>query len=286
MPTLALKNPLRSSRFWRRVMLYPLLGYIGWCATLYFYQDQLLFPIDAAGVPLNRPGPRVEVRRLDIGGNRQVESWFLPAASNNDNRPRPAVMYFHGNAELIDYQDSAPAGYHQVGCSVLLPEYRGYGRSGGEPSEEAILEDAIKFYDQLCARPDVDSSRIVFHGRSLGGGFATQLAMKRPPAALILESTFTSVAEMAYSYGVPAFLAKNPLRTNRVLSYVRCPLLIFHGTQDTIIPIEHGRALHQLVPAATYIEYDCGHNDFPGPRNEADYWKRIYRFLADAKLIE
>ncbi|HRR86970.1 MAG TPA: alpha/beta hydrolase, partial [Phycisphaerae bacterium] len=133
-------------------------------------------------------------------------------------------------------------------------------------------------------REDVDPGRIAIHGRSLGGGVAAQIAARRKPAALILESTFTSVASYAQKYCVPKLLVRHPFRTDLVLPELDVPVLVFHGTRDDIVPVKHGRRLAKLARNAVYVEYDCGHNDAPGPGNEADYWGRIEAFLEEAGI--
>jgi fermentation-respiration switch protein FrsA (DUF1100 family) len=222
--------------------------------------------------------------RVPCDGGGHVEAWFVPARSDTGGR-RPVIVYFHGNAEIIDHQQAVVAGYRRLGCSVLLPEYRGYGRSAGKPSQRAILADNVRFFDELVERPEVDAARIVFHGRSLGGAVAADLAMKRKPAALVLESTFTSVASMAHRYAAPEFLVTNPYRTDRVVATIGVPVLSFHGTRDTIIPVAHGRELARLAPGIVYREYDCGHNDFPGDANASAYWAEIESFLAAHGII-
>jgi len=276
-------------RCWFRLVGYVAAAYIAWCAVLYFYQDKMIFPADMAPPP----GPAavrstVPVTRLqlDLETGGRVEAWYIPAPEVSLENPGPAVVFFHGNAEIIDYQDHIVGGYRRLGCSMLLPEYRGYGRSAGKPSEKALVADAVRFYDQLVTREDVDASRIVFHGRSLGGGVAAQLAARRKPAALILESTFRSLAIMAHEYFVPSFLARHPLRTDRVVPEIDVPLLILHGANDTIIPVTHGRKLRDLAPPGTiYVEYDCGHNDFPGRGNRDAYWNQIAKFLIAARVV-
>jgi len=263
------------------------LLYAAWCTLLYLRQDTLVFPAYIAPPPAAHPfDPDTQVIKLDIGANSTTEAWFIPASSASSQHPAPVVIYFHGNAEIIDQQDYIASGYKALGCSILLPEYRGYGRAGGSPSQEAIVADCVRFYDRLIQRTDVDKSRIVFHGRSLGGGVAAQVATQRQPASMIVTSTFHSAAEMAHNYAAPMFLAKHPFRTDRVIAELNIPLLIFHGTQDSIIPINHSRRLHKLVPEATYIEYDCGHIDFPGDRNETAYWTAISEFLMRNGIVD
>ena len=114
---------------------------------------------------------------------------------------------------------------------------------------------------------------------------AAQIAAKRKPAALILESTFTSVAAFSRRYCVPEFLARHPFRTDKVLAGLDIPVLIIHGSRDTIVPVEHGRRLSQLARNGVYVEYDCGHNDSPGSGNEADYWLRIQDLLTRSSVI-
>jgi len=268
-----------------RILIYSMVLYAVWCGTLYFYQDKLLFPNDLAPdpLPLLYSAGTIELTR-DIGEGQQVVAWFIPGPGVTTESPGPLAVFFHGNAEIIDHQHTAIERYLRLGSSVLLPEFRGYGRSGGRPSEAGIVEDAVYFYDKVLERPDVDGHRVVIHGRSLGGGPAAQLAEQRPPTVLILESTFLSAAAMAGEYYAPQFLVKNTFYTDRVLAKLRIPVLIFHGTTDNIIPAEHGRKLHEIAADSEYVEYDCQHNDFPGD-NYDDYSARIKQFLIANKVI-
>lgn len=280
-------RPLRR-RWWFRLLLLAAVLYVAWCTTLYFCQGWLLFPADMAPQPSPRRYDATTVElELPIEPAGRVIAWFMPATGSNPDVPAPLVIFFHGNAEIIDYQHTVVEGYRRLGCAVLLPEYRGYGRSDGKPGERAIVADAVRFYDKIITRPDVDADRIVIHGRSLGGGPAAQLAVKRPGHPLILESTFSSAAAMAHKYAAPAFLVRHPFRTDRALAAAgTAPVLIFHGTRDDIIPVSHGRRLRDIAPHATYVEYDCRHNDFPGSDNEQAYWNEIARFLERTGIIE
>jgi fermentation-respiration switch protein FrsA (DUF1100 family) len=278
---------LLHARLWGRIMVYVILvilAYVLWCVILYSYQDHLVWPRELAQPQSAKP-KNAQAVSLPIEGGGAVEAWFVPAKPDERGKPAPAVIYFHGNAELIDQQDRIVEGYSRIGLSVFLPEYRGYGRSAGTPSEKEIAADMIRFYDLLMRRADVDPSRIVFHGRSVGGGVAADLATRRTPAALILESTFTSITAMALKFGAPSFLLKHPFRTDRVVEGLDVPMLLFHGTRDTVVPVSHGRRLHELARGSTYVEYNSEHNDFPGEGNEDAYWREIQAFLVRAGVL-
>jgi dienelactone hydrolase len=134
----------------------------------------------------------------------------------------------------------------------------------GSPSEEAITSDFVAFYDDLIQRPEIDPARIVFHGRSLGGGVVCSLARQRPCAAMILESTFTSVRDMARKYLVPGFFVLDPFDKPRGRADVQGATPHPHGRQDPLIPFKHAeRLLEAAGSRAKLIAYDAGHNDFP-----------------------
>lgn len=188
------------------------------------------------------------------------------------------VFYAHGNASSIDQSAWSLSQYRLDGYHVALVEYRGYGRSTGSPSQARITEDFAKAYDLVVARPDVDSSKIVYHGRSLGGAVLCSLARHRPPAAMILESTFTSLADVANSFfpGASIFV-KDHFRSREALSKLPdLPLLVFHGTEDEIVPVSQGRELSESVPGSKLVLFKSGHNNLP--RYER-YWSEIQSFL-------
>lgn len=280
------RRPLRK-RIWFRALVLLSVLYAAWCVALWTYQDRLLFPADLAAdpMPLRYSATTVELTR-DIPGGGKVVAWFVPAPGPTTGKPAPVVIFFHGNAEIIDHQQDSIEGYRRLGSSILLLEYRGYGRSDGTPSEAAIVDDALYFHDLVLQRSDIDKTRVFFHGRSLGGAAAAQLAARRKPRLLILESTFTSAAAMARAYLVPAFIARHPFRTDRVLASLDLPVLLFHGRLDDIIPVEHGRRLRDIARNVRYVEFDCRHNDFPGAQNIDAYWAEIGRFLADRDIID
>ena len=122
--------------------------------------------------------------------------------------------------------------------------------------------------------PRVDAARIIGYGRSLGGGAMAQLAARRPLAALVLESSVITVADMVREYHVPDFLLVNRFDTRAVLTTFRQPVLLLHGTRDDIIPIAHAHALKAAAPHAELHTFDCGHNEC------APQWDLVLSFLA------
>lgn len=245
------------------------------CAALCTMQDQMIYPGAVMQLPPRDPPPEVEVLELEIAEGH-VQAWFAPAPGNH---AAPLVVYCHGNAELIDYQPHVIQRYHMMGFNVLLPEYRGFGGSDGQPSQIDITRDAVAFYDMVIDRPGVDATRVVFHGRSLGAGVAVDLATQRKPRAMILDTPFVSLTRMARRYLAPPFIVRHPYRTDRVLPGLNIPTMISHGANDEIIPVAHGRELAKMTPGAVFHEYDSRHNDFPGRRETNLYWQRVRAFV-------
>ena len=198
--------------------------------------------------------------------------------------PQPLVVFAHGNAELIDYQMPIVKGYQRLGFAVALFEYRGYGRSDGQPGEEAIVADGVALLDRLLKRKDIDPARIVYHGRSLGGGVLASLSNRRSPAVLILESTFRSVTEMARGMGLPAAAVRDPFDTQATLVKFEKPVLVCHGRRDQVVPVSHGQVLAEIAPNSTLHILECGHNDCPP--NPRAYWQIIHDVFAANGLLE
>jgi fermentation-respiration switch protein FrsA (DUF1100 family) len=243
-------------------------------------QRAIIFPIRA--IPLPRaPPPGGETWWLETA-NGAVEARFLPGLRASAERPAPLVVFTHGNGELIDYWVADMAPYQQAGFNVLLPEYRGYGRSAGRPSQKGIVSDSLAFLSRAQARPEVDPDRLVFHGRSLGGGVACALAAVRAPSALVLQSTFSSLALMAWqSMGVPRLLVRDPFDNASVVSDLDVPLLVIHGRHDEVIPYAQGQALAAASRNGRLVTREYGHNDLP---MDSGFWQEVLAFLGESGL--
>jgi hypothetical protein len=249
-------------------------------ALLGVAQRAVLFPgsfgVPGAGADPARYGGRAVW--LEHAGGRS-EAWLLPGA-RAAGEPAPLLVYAHGNGELIDPwagEFETPRGW---GVSVLLVEYPGYGRSPGRPAQASVEAAMSAAYDWAAAEPGVDPRRIVAFGRSLGGGAACALARERAVAALVLESTFSSVRELARGLGFPAFLVRDPFDNLAVVRGFSGPVLLLHGERDASIPPAHAESLQRAAPGSELHLLPCGHNDCRRP------WGLVERFLLAHGLLD
>ena len=257
---------------------------VAWAILVLALQRSVLYPRRMIRPPPDAAPAITGLQELWLDTpDGRVEGWLLPADPNRSDPPSGAVIFAHGNAELIDDWPQPLEPYRRMGLNVLLVEYRGYGRSAGSPSQPSITSDFAHWYDRLADRPEVDASRIVFHGRSLGGGVMGVLTETRRPAALILESAFTSVSAMAWRTGVPPFLVLDKFDTRRAVARLDAPLLILHGHDDQVAPVSHAHRLKQAAKNGRLVLYDAGHND--GLFRFGAYWRDIETFLRDHGIV-
>ncbi|MFH0997244.1 MAG: alpha/beta hydrolase [Pseudomonadota bacterium] len=265
-----------------RILLTAAGLYLAYAGLVFFLQRSMIFP---RGVipPFTDPVRPRDAEVLSIHtGTETVEAWFIPADTTFPG-PCPAVIFAHGNAELIDFWPEYLKPLSRNGIHLLLVEYPGYGRSNGRPSEKSILRAFIAAYDQLVAKNTVDPNRIILFGRSIGGGAICGLAKARPSAGLILLSTFTSIRSFAPAYGLCPFLIRDPMDNIGVLKEYPRPTLILHGKQDELIPFTHAIELVAASRNARLIAYNCGHNDCPPDWNV--FWKDVFAFLREHVML-
>ncbi len=269
-------------RWLRRIAIALGVLYVLWAVAFFFLQKPFFFPeYLAREKPLQqqRP-PGVELWKLRTSDG-EVEAWYSPPLQVLDLQGLPAVaqgtsvVFAHGNGELITHQADLLALYRRAGVHLLLVEFRGYGASAGEPSEEAIVEDFVQAFDLLIQQPGVDPKRVYFQGRSMGAAVVAALSAKRRPAGLILESGFTSLKGFYPQLGLPPFLARDPFDSLKHLSTYHGPALVIHGRRDTLIPYEHGVRLAKAL-STELILFDAGHNDIP---HESRYWSSVFSLL-------
>lgn len=177
--------------------------------------------------------------RFPVGGSAPASlyGWWLPSADTD----APAVLYLHGNDLNIGGNVDHVAALHRIGFSVLVVDYRGYGKSEGAfPSESQVYDDAAAAWDYLIQQRHVDPRRAFIYGHSLGGAVAIELALRRPEAAgLIVESAFTSMSDMAkigYWMFPVNWLLNQRFDALAKVPMLRVPVLFIHGTADSEVP--------------------------------------------------
>jgi pimeloyl-ACP methyl ester carboxylesterase len=248
-------------------LIYFLIAYGLYLLMLYTMQRRMLFPthfIAATEGPALLPfnGERWWLS-MDFG---RVEAWYFPPKSppGMDMPPKHgAVIFAHGNGELIDYWPHELSFILESGLGLLLIEYPGYGRSEGSPGQKSITLVFESAHEKLLLRPEIDDRKLVYLGRSVGGGAVCALSEKHKPAALILMSAFTSVRAFALRYGAPGIFVRDPFDNERVVRGLDIPVLIIHGRNDGIIPFSHAETLEKAARNSTLLVYQCGHNDCP-----------------------
>jgi fermentation-respiration switch protein FrsA (DUF1100 family) len=195
------------------------------------------------------------------------------------------LLWCHGNAGNIIHRLDNLARFYRAGLSVFIFDYRGYGRSGGKPSEEGIYQDAFASYAYLTRTRGIRSEHIVAFGRSLGAAVSANVASQRPVAGLILESAFPSVEALAkaQTFGLPAhWLLQSRFRLIDRLPDIHVPILVVHGDHDTIVPIEFGRRVYDAAPApkSFYVIRGADHNN-TYLVGGTSYLARLKRFIED-----
>ena len=230
-------------------------------ALVFFLQSRLIyFPVrDVATTPQLR-GLAFEQVRLQTADGPTLDAWFIPAAS-----ARGVVLFCHGNAGNISHRLDSIAIFHSLGLDTLIFDYRGYGRSTGRPSEDGTYRDATAALRYLVDKRKISPDRIVVFGRSLGAAVATWLATQHQAAALIAESAFTSVPDLAadiYPWLPMRWVARFKYNSLDRIAQVEFPVLVVHSRDDEIIPFRHGQQLYDDARGRKrLLEIRGGHND-------------------------
>lgn len=245
------------------LLLIGLMLYVGMSLYLYLYQNRLVYLSDYPSRELSTTpaqiGLEFESVTLAASDGVRLHGWFLP-----HEEPRATLLFFHGNAGNISHRLDSLAMFHQLGLSVLIIDYRGYGRSGGEPSEEGIYRDAEAAWHHLTLERQIAADRILLFGRSLGGAVAGYLASQQEALGVMLESTFTSAPDLAsdlYPWLPARWLTRFDYDTRSRLSAIGMPLMVIHSKQDEIIPFSHAEALYKgATTPKRFLQLDGSHN--------------------------
>lgn len=240
----------------------------------------LYFPIRQLEARPEDFGLASEELRLATPDGTRLYGWHVRG------RGELALLYFHGNGGNISHRlDRTKPLIEQLGLDVFLVDYRGYGASGGKPSEKGLYEDAETVWRAATDR-GFEKSRIVLFGESLGCAVAVELALRHPCRAVILETPFLSVPAMARAHYpfVPRFLIRSRYDNEAKIAAVAPPKLIVEAERDEIVPPGHARRLFELArePKVFYSIRGAGHNDtyIVGGSSYLEVWRE---FLAAAR---
>jgi hypothetical protein len=238
------------------------IAYLGVCLLLYFQQSRLIFVPSAViektpeffnlkyeevWLPVTTKSGRVE----------RIHGWWMPSPRERQTSgaKEKVLLYLHGNGINIGANVDHAHRFYQLGFSVLLIDYRGYGLSdGGFPTEASVYEDAAVAWNYLVQQRQISPDRIFIYGHSLGGAVAIDLAVKHPEAAgLMIESSFTSIREMVdlqkiYSFFPIDLILQNRFDSIQKVRSLQMPVIFFHGTIDPLIPFQMSERLFAAAP--------------------------------------
>jgi hypothetical protein len=247
------------------VGLVPFLAVAGVLLLLvWLLQRRLVYlPFDRRVPPAATVLPGSRDLRLATSDGVELGAWLVPSRRS---APRGAAVVFNGNAGHRGYRARLGAALAGAGLDVLLFDYRGYGNSGGRPSEEGLLRDARAVREGLLSRSDVGPERLVYFGESLGSGVAVALAIESPPAGLILRSPFTSLVDIGrvhYPFLPVRLLLRDRYPSLERASRLACPSLVIAGGADRIVPATMSRRLYEALPEPKrfLLVEGIGHND-------------------------
>lgn len=211
-----------------------------------------------------------EERWLTATDDARLHALYFKAAA-----PRGVLVYYHGNAGSLRRWGRFASRFTALGYDVLMPDPRGYGKSRGRSSQAALIADAVLWYDSL--HDGWKEEDIVLYGRSLGSALATPVAAQRSPRMLLLETPFANLIDVAHSY-LPIlpykWLLRYPFRNDEAIAGVRCPVYIFHGRRDPVVPYTSALRLYASIPSTVEREiftFAKGHH------SDLDRFPRFHR---------
>lgn len=270
----------------RRVPTFILGPYLGVTLLLGIFQRSLLYhPMRAAEIRTADTGlPASEVSDVTIraGDGTALHGWLARTGDEDFSQAdvrrsvresdAPVVIYFQGNAGNRLENAAIVRDLVEVGAHVLYVDYRGFGLNKGSPSEAALVGDGRAVWDFAVKHLGIAPRRIFLFGESLGGGVATAVAHGLcgegvSPAGLILGSTFSSVRSVAqdlYPFIPVRWMLLDSFLSSERVTAITCPLLQFHGTNDSIVPVEIGRELFEAMPAASALGIEKRYVEIPG----------------------
>lgn len=244
------------------ILLLALLALAALALWLRFNEQRMIyFPERAIALTPRQQGMKYEDVWLAAADGVRLNGWFMPSAQPSGL----TVLLLHGNAGNISHRFDKYAIFHGLGWDVFALDYRGYGNSGGEPSEEGLYQDARAAYRYLVEQRGVDTHKLLVYGESLGVAVAADLLSQVAAAGLILEEGFTSApdaGQQMYPFLPMRWLMRTRFDTLGKMGRINAPLLIFHSRDDEFFPMRHAQALLAAARAPKrLVELRGGHND-------------------------
>jgi fermentation-respiration switch protein FrsA (DUF1100 family) len=232
--------------------------------ALYLLQDKMVFLANMPGRALTASpgdmGLEYENISLATSDGESLHSWYVPAINR-----RGVVLFFHGNAGNISHRLDSIGIFQQLGLDTLIIDYRGYGQSTGKASEKGTYLDAQAAWSYLVDERGVPAEEIIIFGRSLGGAVGAWLGTQHIPAALIIESSFTSGVDMAqrlYPFLPAGLITRLRYPVVEYASRLDCPVLVVHSRDDEIIPFDMGQSIYAAVKQRkSFLELRGDHNN-------------------------
>ncbi len=263
-----------------KLLLAGIACYAVLALVVYLMQARMLYLPDVPGRSLDRTPADIDVDYDDVtietSDGVLLHGWFVPGESDR------VLLFFHGNAGNISHRLESVRQFLELGLSVLIIDYRGYGQSGGRTTERGIYRDAEAAWRYLTETSGKSQRRIIVFGRSMGASAAAYLAARNRPLALVVESSFTSVPDIAAEYypWLPVrWLSRLRHATEDLVRQAACPVLVVHSRDDEIVPFRHGEAIFAAArEPRSFLELRGTHND-AFLRDERNYLAGLRSFL-------
>jgi len=213
------------------------------CLLLYISQEKFIF----FPAKLSPNYPFSQFKNFDEVLFPVSENVTIHALHFNVDNSKGIVLYFHGNARGLESWGFAAEEFVEQGYEVLMPDYRGYGKSSGTINEQGFYSDANYIYKYLLDK--YKEENIIIYGRSLGTGIACELARQSNPKMLVLVTPYLSIVKLSQK-AMPilpiSLLLKFRFENDKKIDQIKCPIHIFHGTKDELIPLDHAVKLASL----------------------------------------
>jgi uncharacterized protein len=247
-----------------KLLLAGIGAYAAICTYVYYAQSGLLYFPNMPGRALVATPENIGLSYQDVEFETEdgihLHGWYIPS-----DEAKATLLFFHGNAGNISHRLESIEIFHHLRLNVFIIDYRGYGQSEGKVTEKGTYRDAEAAWHYLNSTRAIDAQEIIIFGRSLGASIAAWLASQHTPAALIIESGFTSVPSMAqrlYPLLPVRWLTYFKYDTRRYVKNIACPVMVAHSKSDEIIAYDEGREIFDAAPEPKqFLEMRGGHND-------------------------